>query len=59
MKYWHVSSSICLWKPQITGIFGCGYGGCPVAYEEDCYCVCDVLTVVDEAGCDIVEAAWF
>jgi hypothetical protein len=23
VKYWQVSNSICLWKPQITGILGC------------------------------------
>jgi hypothetical protein len=22
VKYWQVRSNICLWKPQMTGIFG-------------------------------------
>ena len=49
MKYWHVSRSICLWKPQMTGILGWVVAAC---YCCCCYCVLPDYCVELAADCD-------
>ena len=57
MKYWHVSSSICLWKPQITGILGWVVAACDCCCVPDC-CV-ELAADCDWAlGCVVPEGDW-
>lgn len=48
VKYWQVSRSICLWKPQMTGIFGCCCC-CAVCWP----CVADPEGCYEELAADV------